>query len=45
MLEIISSVVNAKDYKYAAHRLPHDAEVHEYTTGKTRIETARENLK
>ena len=45
LTEIASTVVNAKPYDYAEHFLPHDAEVHEYTTGTTRLETARKILR
>ena len=44
MLEIINTVVKSKPYQYERHYFPHDAEVHEYTTGNTRIQIAREHL-
>ena len=34
--------VNSKPYNYAYHIGPHDLEQREYTTGKTRLETANE---
>lgn len=42
MVEIVRMAVREKPYHYDTHFLPHDAEVHEYTTGKTRIATLRE---
>lgn len=45
MTEIANTIVNTKPYNYETHYLPHDAEVTEYTTGTTRIETARKYLK
>lgn len=33
------NVLNQKPYTYEEHFLPHDVEVHEYSTGKTRRET------
>ena len=33
------NVLNSKSYTYAEHFLPHDVEVHEYSTGETRRET------
>lgn len=44
MLEIINTVVKSKGYDYEKHYFPHDAEVHEYTTGNSRIQIAREHL-
>lgn len=37
------NVLNSKQYVYAEHFMPHDVEVHEYSTGLTRRETF-ENL-
>lgn len=45
MKQIINFEVLSKEYQYWKHILPHDARVHEYTTGTTREATAREMLK
>ena len=45
MVQIINYEVTPKPYKYGRHFLPHDAEVHEYTTGTTRLSTALSMLK
>jgi hypothetical protein len=42
MVDIVRVAIREKPYHYDTHFLPHDAEVHEYTTGKTRISTLRE---
>jgi len=42
MLDCIAEAIRPKRYSWGTHFLPHDAEVHEYTTGKTRILSARE---
>jgi phage terminase large subunit len=39
-LEDLIKLVLEKEYVYAVHIAPHDARVHEFTTGATRIETA-----
>ena len=44
MREIINFQVLNKGYNYGRHIFPHDANVHEYTTGTTRISVARELL-
>ena len=36
-----AKVVKEKDYVYGRHYAPHDIEVREFTTGKSRLETAR----
>ena len=43
-LHDLASLVRRKPYRYSRHFFPHDSEVHEYTTGRTRIATARELL-
>lgn len=45
MTEIAHSIVNPKYKNYEEHFLPHDAEVTEYSTGTTRLSTAKQNLK
>lgn len=35
-------VLKQKEYIYGTHYAPHDIQVHEYTTGKSRIDAARE---
>jgi len=42
MLEIINTVIKEKWYNIAVNYFPHDAKVHEYSTGKTRIQNAEE---
>lgn len=37
-LDHYATVVKAKPYQYIAHHLPHDVEVREMTTGKSRLE-------
>ena len=44
LADTVRSVILARPYHYAIHYLPHDAEVHEYTTGRTRLSSARELL-
>lgn len=44
MKEIINFQILNKEYKYGKHIFPHDARVHEYTTGSTREKVARELL-
>ena len=44
MVEIINQQILTREYKYDAHYFPHDVEVTEYTTGKTRISVARDLL-
>lgn len=44
MVEIISNVIKKRDYNYHKyHYGPHDLKVTEYSTGKTRRQTAQEN--
>lgn len=38
--EYLDEMAKSRGYKYAFHMAPHDIMVHEYTTGKTRIEAA-----
>jgi len=40
-----AQVVNSKPYAYGEHRMPHDVQQTEYTTGKTVLETAWALLK
>ena len=44
MTDIVRDVVLQKPYAYGTHFLPHDARVHEYVSGKTRLESARKLL-
>lgn len=39
------TIVNPRYENYETHYLPHDADVTEYSTGTTRLETARKILK
>ena len=39
-LDHYAQVVNAKPYAYGEHRMPHDVQQTEFTTGKTVLETA-----
>ena len=39
------TIVNPRYENYETHYLPHDADVTEYSTGTTRLETARQVLK
>lgn len=41
-LEWYVNAVNSKGYRYSTHKLPHDAEHHELSTGRTRTEFLRE---
>ena len=41
-LEWYVEQIDAKPYRYSAHKLPHDAEHHELSTGRTRTEFLRE---
>ncbi len=41
-LEYYVEEVNKRPYRYSAHKLPHDAEHHELSTGRTRTEFLRE---
>lgn len=44
MVEIINNVIKKKDYNYHRYHFgPHDLKVTEYSTGKTRRQTALEN--
>ena len=40
MMEIVATV--KQKYTIKAHYLPHDAQVHEFTSGKTRAQSMRE---
>ena len=44
LVDVVRDVVERRPYEYETHHLPHDVEVHEYTTGRTRLQTARELL-
>lgn len=44
MTDIVRDVVLKKPYDYGVHFLPHDARVHEYVSGKTRLQSARKLL-
>ena len=44
MTDVVRDVILRKPYRYGTHFLPHDARVHEYVTGKTRLESARKLL-
>ena len=44
LTEIAMTIVNPRYDKYETHYLPHDADVTEYSTGTTRLETARQVL-
>lgn len=45
MIEIANTIVNPRYSLYDTHYLPHDGNVHEYSTGVTRLITARQHLK
>ena len=45
MIEIANTIVNPRYKLYDTHYLPHDGNVHEYSTGVTRLITARQHLK
>jgi hypothetical protein len=45
MTEIANSIVNPRYSNYETHYLPFDAEVTEYSTGTTRLSTAKQFLK
>ena len=40
-LQFYINALKEKPYVYERHSAPHDIEVHDYSTGKTRLETAR----
>jgi hypothetical protein len=42
MLYILEHIIKPKPYMYAKHIGPHDMNVHEYTTGLTRLQAARQ---
>lgn len=44
LTEIATSIVNPRYNNYDTHYMPHDVEVTEYATGKTRLETAKTHL-
>lgn len=44
MIDICESVIHTKPYTYATHYLPHDAEVRNVITGKSRVDEIREYL-
>lgn len=44
MIDIISTVIKAKPYRYSEHNFPHDIQVTEYSYGNSRLATAREHL-
>lgn len=42
LLHILEHIIKQKPYIYGKHIGPHDMNVHEYTTGVTRLQTARQ---
>jgi len=42
LLHILEHIVKTKNYIYGKHIGPHDMNQHEYTTGVTRLQTARQ---
>lgn len=44
MQDILDTVILPKPYTYGGHFFPHDAGVHEYSTGTTRLALARDRL-
>lgn len=45
MIEIANTIVNPRYKNYDIHYFPHDGNVHEYSTGATRVETARQHMR
>jgi hypothetical protein len=42
LLYILEHIIKTKNYLYGKHIGPHDMNAHEYTTGTTRLQTARQ---